>query len=127
MSKKIQDQISKITVDKNFKNKSANQRQRILKWMPIETEIKAATCKQTFKILNWQIPEELAQKMPKNNTGLRISTQNKLATKPKWLNKSKITRASYQNRAYFWNTLPKNVTSQTDYKKFKKELKNHFN
>ena len=54
--------------------------------------------------------------MPKNTNGLRM------AVKHKWLNTNKVTRASFQNRAYYFNTLPKNVTAQTEFKKFKKEL-----
>ena len=44
-----------------------------------------------------------------------MQSHNKLAPKPKWLNINKITRASYQNRAYNFNTLSKCVTAQMDF------------
>ena len=94
--------------------------------MDIETEIESATHKQTFKILNWNIPEEISIKMPMNSNSMRMQSNKKLATKPKWLGKNKLSRSSYQNRAYRFNTLPNIVTLQESFKDFKKELKKFF-
>ena len=121
----LQNQASKLAVPKQFSFKSNRQRETILKWKSIKNEILWATYCHTFKILNLGIPEELALVMPKNKNGLRMSSQNKLDKKPRWLSKNKATRASYRNRAYAYNTLPKVVTSQTIYKDFRKELKNY--
>ena len=87
----------------------------------------SSTHKHTFKIINLNIPEELATQMPRNLKNLRIQHHNKLDTKPRWISKNKRTRSSYRFRAYHWNTLPKEITSQVDYKKFKKSLKTYFN
>ena len=78
-----------------------------------------------MKILNQKIPEELASQLPLNTNGMRIATQNKLAKKPKWIGKTKITRGSYRNRAYKYNTLPGHLTEQKTYHKLKKELKKY--
>ena len=68
------------------------------------------------------MPEEIATHMPNNFKNLRISSHNKLETKPKWLGTNKVTWSSYRHRAYHFNTLPKIVTEQTDLLKFKKQL-----
>ena len=113
--KKLQDRVLKIALPKKYQNKTSRQRQNILGWLPINKEILKATHKHTFKVLNWNIPEELSTQMPKNTKNLRISKQNKLDTKPKWLGSNKVTRASYRHRSYHFNTLPKIVNEQTDF------------
>ena len=85
-----------------------------------------ATHCHTYKLLNFGVPEELARVMPRNTKGLRMTAQNKLDTKPKWLSRNKGTRSSYRNRANIFNTLQKVVTAQEKYKDFKKELKKYF-
>ena len=84
-----------------------------------------ATHRMTHSILNVGIPEEIATKMPMNLKSLRVGKHRKLDTKPRWLQKNKITRASYRARAYLYNVLPEKVTSQVEVKKFKKELKSY--
>ena len=101
---------------------SANQRQRLIKWLPIDQEIQLAAHKQTFKIINFQKPEELATKMPINSKHLRIQNQKKLDTKPRWQTSNKITQKSFRNRAYLYNLLPNEITSQTIYSKLKKDM-----
>ena len=64
--------------------------------------------------------------MPLNHKNLRIKNHNKLDSKPKWLGKNKLTRSTFRYRAYHWNTLPKEITSQVEYHKFKKSLKKYF-
>ena len=73
------------------------------------------------KIFNCQSPEEIVTQMPKNTSGNRIQEQNKFATKPKWLNKSKLNRTSPRSRLYEYNTLP----SQQEYlTQINKKIKN---
>ena len=122
----IQDQASKLAVPRQFMFKSSRQRETILKWRSIRNEIAWATHCQTFKVLNFSIPEELALVMPLNTNGLRMTSQKKLDTKPRWLVQTKAGRAAFRNRAYSFNILPKRVTSQILYKDFRKELKKHF-
>ena len=88
--------------------------------MTVEEEIKRATHLQTFKILNRGKPAELNQLMPMNNNGLRMTEHKKLGTKPKWLSKTKLTRSIFRSRAYYFNTLPMDVTKQPTVIKFKK-------
>ena len=123
----LQNKASKLALPRHLHNKNHRQRQEILHWLPIRKEIMSSTHKHTFKIMNLNIPEELATQMPRNSKNLRIQHHNKLDTKPRWLSKNKRTRASYRFRAYHWNTLPKELTSQVEYKKFKKGLKSYFN
>ena len=119
----LQDQMTRLALPKEMKEKSSRQRLHLMDWISVEAEVKRATYIQTFKILNFGTPQELASQMPKNTKSLRISKHNKLDTKPKWLGKNKTSRASYRNRAYEYNTLPSLVTTQTEVKKIKKELK----
>ena len=120
---KLQNQATKLAVPAILKYKSDRQRQKYLSWFSIKDEILFATHVQTYKILNWGILEVLSSLMPKNTNQLRLQTHEKLDTKPKWLGTNAVTRASYRNCAYYYNTLPKNVTTQKDLPKFKKELK----
>ena len=122
---KIQDKITKMSVPRDLVNKSPRQRLRHLEWLPIESEIKMSTFSLTYKILNWNEPKELSALMPKNNKSLRIGSQVKLDAKPKWLGKSKLTRFTFRNRSYEYNTLHSNITTQKTLKKFKKALKEH--
>ena len=122
----IQDQAWKLAVPRQFMFKSSRQREAILKWRSIKNEISWVMHCHTFKVLNFSIPEELALVMPLNTNGLRMTAQKKLDTKPRWLVNTKASRASFRNRAYRFNILPKIVTSQPTYKDFRKELKKHF-
>ena len=119
----LQDQVTKIVLPREYKGKSAKQRLVKLGWVSVDKEVQRATHIQTYKILNKGTPQEIASQMPMNIKSLRIKEHRKLSTKPRWLNKNKVTRACYRNRAYGYNTLPKVVTSQPETKKFKKELK----
>ena len=94
-----------------------------MEWLSINNEVRRSTFVQTFKILNEGTPQEIASQMPRNEKSLRVKEHRKLDTKPRWLGKNKMTRASYRNRAYEYNVLPKKVTTQPEVKKFKKELK----
>ena len=80
----------------------------------------------TFKVINTQIPEEIASLMPINTKALRISNKRKLDTKPAWLAKSKAAKSSYRGRAYLYNTLPNDITTELKFKKFKKKIKQYF-
>ena len=95
--------------------------------MPVTQEILRATHLQTYKVLNKGKPAELKELMPMNTNGLRMSEHKKLDKKPKELNKTKLTRATYRSRAYTYNTLPKEVTKQPTVIKFKKSLKTYMN
>ena len=117
----LQDQVSRISLSKEHRERSANQRQQILGWLPIHKEIIRATHVFTHKILNRQEPQELASLMPKNNKNLRISHHNKLATKPRWLGKCKLTRGTYRSRSYLFNTLPESLTFISVLSKLKKD------
>ena len=121
----LQNQVTKLVLGRKHPRLSVNQRQRLMKWLPITKEVELATNKQTFKILNMKKPEELAARMPMNLKHLRISKQKKLDNKPKWLMSNKTTRKSYRNRSYNYSTLPNVLTSQETYLKFKKKCKEH--
>ena len=123
----LQDKASKLALVKQHHNLSARQRQKLLGWLPIQTEIQRATNVMTFKILNTGKPEEIATQMKINNKTLRIKEHRKLDTQPRWLGNNKVTKASYRARAYVYNTLPKELTQITELKKFKRNLKNHYN
>ena len=122
---KLQDQASKLALDRQHHNLSPRQRQQLLGWLSIDQEITRVTHTQTYKILTTGKPQEIATQMPKNEKNLRIQAHHKLGTKPHWLGTNRTTRSSYRNRAYTYNTLPINLTAQTDFKKFKKDLKNY--
>ena len=68
-----------------FQNKSNHQKHQILKWLSVQGDIEHATHKLTFKILNSQIPEEIATKMKMNTKTLRVGLHRKLDDKPRWL------------------------------------------
>ena len=63
--------------------------------------------------------------MPTNTKAIRISTQNKLATRPEWLDTSKLTRETFRVIVYSYNTLQHKLTTQPDIYKFKKEVKKY--
>ena len=121
-----QDIMTKITLGKQGARLSPRQRQRLLNWLPISQEIEFATAKTTFNILLEKRPEEISSLMPQNTKGLRIKNQRKLGTKPAWLTKTKTARATFRARAYKYNILPKAVTQEIKYPKFKKELKCYY-
>ena len=119
----LQNQAYKIAVPRDKQFKSARQRQKLLNWLPVRTEIERATHLMTYKIINSQSPQELAALMPTNTKGYRMTEHKKLACKPKYLCKNKLTRSLYRSRAYLYNTLPKKITTQPNATKLKKELK----
>ena len=121
----LQDQASKLALPRDLQQKTPRQRQNLLGWMSVSQEIMRATHLQTYKILNIGKPAELNELMPMNTNGLRMTEHKKLDRKPKWLNKTKLTRATFRSRAYTYNTLPKEVTKQPTVKKFKKSLKTY--
>ena len=118
--------MSKLTLGREGARLSARQRQCMLSWLPISQEVELAACKMTYRIINSQCPEELAAQMPSNTKGLRIKEQRKLDTKPAWLVKTKAARASYRGRAYIYNVLPSSLTTLPTFKKFKKQIKEHY-
>ena len=122
---KLQDTATKSALGNKYPRDSPGQRQRRLGWLNIQKEIELSTHSQTWKILNLKIPEGVATLMPPNQTGLRIEAQHKLATQPRWLDRTKITRQAFRARAYKFNTLPGHITSQPTFKKFKKLAKAH--
>ena len=121
----LQDRATKLSVSKQELTKSNRQRRKLLNWLSVRQEITFATHVMTFKVLNWGNPQELASVMPSNTKSLRIKSHQKLGTKPKCLNRTALTRSSYRSRSYYYNTLPKETTTQPDLIKFKKSLKNH--
>ena len=124
---KLQDRASEIALKglKNADRLSKSQRNKILKWLPIEEEIKLSTMKMVNKILLTSVPAGLAALMPKNEIAPRIMVHHKLASKPTFLNKSLLTRSTFRNRAYIYNSLPGQVTSLKDHMKLKKWAKVH--
>ena len=121
-----QDMMTKMTLGKDYSRLSARQRQRLLNWLPINQEIEYAAAKTTFKIILDKKPEELASLMPINSKGLRIKNQRKLDTKPAWLTKTKVARASFRARSYNYNILPSNITTEVKFSRFKKLLKTYY-
>ena len=122
-----QDIMTKITLGRQGDRLSPRQRQCLLKWLPLKQEIEMAMARTTFNIiLERKNPEEISSVMPQNLKGLRIKNQRKLDTKPAWLTKSKVARATFRAWAYKYNTHPAILTQETKYSKFKKDLKNHY-
>ena len=119
----LQDKVTKLSLPKEAANKSNRQRLILMDWLPIKGEVEAATHSMTYKILNWNKPQEILSVMPKNDKNLRIVTHVKLATKPRWLGRTAVSRAGFRNRSYLYNTLSKDLTTQKTLKKFKKSLK----
>ena len=123
----LQNSAAKLALKSNPRNNTMSNRQRHneLSWLMISEEIKYATMKLTHKILNKGKPEELTALMPANKNGLRIESQNKLNTKPKYLMKNRRTQNTFRNRAYIYNVLPGRITSLENHEKFKKWTKVH--
>ena len=121
----LQDQASKLALTKEHQKLSPRQREQLLGWLSIEKEIARATHLQTYKILTTGSPQEISSQMPTNEKNLRIISHNKLDTRPRWLGATKVTRSTYRNRAYSYNTLPKRLTAQPKIKTFKKDLKTY--
>ena len=69
----IQNQAAKLALSKDKYNLNSRQKQQLLNWHSIETEIEIATHKYTWKVINMKIPKELSSQMPLNQNGLRIS------------------------------------------------------
>ena len=120
---KIQNQVKKFIVEQRDQNKNPRQRHQQLNWLSVDAEIKLATHKQTFKILNQNIPEILATKMIMNKNNNRIKEHKILHTKPRWLNSNLQNSRSFQSRSYLYNTLPKELTKLESFDKFKKNTK----
>ena len=106
-------------------NLTPNPRNEYMGWLPVEKEIMLATLEMAHSVANYNTPEELASQMSLNNTGHRIQMQKKFAAKPPWLNTNKLCKISIRSIMYFYNTLPKEITTVFDKRKFKKSLKNH--
>ena len=121
----LQDKVTKLSLDKKLQIKSSRQRLAEMNWMNIRQEITFATHTLTYKIMNWGSPQEIESVMPKNTKNLRIESHIKLGTKPRWLTKTAQTRATFRSRSYYYNTLPKSITTQKTLSKFKKELRKH--
>ena len=81
----LQEKAARIAGGREDEKKPILRIQKELKWLPIKTEIKIATFKQVYTILNKNTPAEILSVMPMNKNGRRIETQRKLATKPRWL------------------------------------------
>ena len=118
---------TKTALGYDYRDKTHSQRLRELKWLPLDKEIIFATHKATYKILNWKVPLKMSSIMKMNNNHMRIQSQRKLGTKPNILNKNKLTRSTFRNRAYRYNTLPALVTSSDNISKFIKNLRAHMN
>ena len=116
---------AKYALGKEDRYKSDRFRLRKLGWLELEKEIKFSEMKITHKILNQNILEEMSIIMPMNTNNNRIQNHRKLGTKPRYLMKSKLTRSTFRNCAYHYNTLPSMITKTLDLSKFKKLLKYH--
>ena len=123
---KLQDRMSKLTLNHRHKNLSASQRQHLLGWLTVKQEIISASHKMTFKVVNFKIPEEISPLMPLNENSLCLKGTNKLAAKPAWLAMSKAAKASFRGRAYTFNTLPHEITKEVKYSKFKEKIRNYY-
>ena len=122
---RCQDQASKLALPRQYKFKSARQRQDALGWLSIDKEIKKSTLTQTFKIINLGTPQEMASLMPTNQKSLRVASHKKLDTRPRWLGSNKITKSLFRTRSYVYNTLPSSITTLPDVRKFKKKIKEY--
>ena len=80
---KIQDKVIELTTASKGDRRSMNKKQSDLKWLSVEDEIKMATFKMTYSILNLGQPEIMAIKMPQNKNGLRMESQKKAVNKTK--------------------------------------------
>ena len=101
----LQNQASKLALPRQYQYKTDRQRQNVLGWYDIKTEILRATFLQTYKVLNLKKPQELASVMHQNTKSLRIQNHMKLDTRPKWLIMTKLTRSLYRTRAYQYNSI----------------------
>ena len=119
------DKAAKMALGPDNYNKSNSQRSRMLSWLPIKEDIQFSTLKMAYKMLNSGVPEELSVKAPMNKKGRRIEQHKKFDQKPKWLNKDKLTRSTFWNRIYFYNTLPERITTLPTLNKLKKALKSY--
>ena len=122
---KIQNSVTKAIVPQEYKYKTPRQRHRYLAWLSIDSEIIMATAKLTNRIINAQVPELLAQSIKINTNGTRLQKYRKLQTKPRWLGTKDPFKKSFQNRSYYYNTLPHEVTEQVLPHKFKRKIKDY--
>ena len=65
----LQDQAVRIAIGKAHPRLTDRQKHRLLGWLPVNQEVKYATFKMAYRVLNTQIPEEMASQMPQNITG----------------------------------------------------------
>ena len=120
---KQQDWASRLALGKEHAFKSSNQRQKMLNWLCIKDEVCYATLKMTHAIINTNDHKVFSELMPLNNSNLRLTDQQKLGTKPRFLMKNKQMENSFCLRAYQYNTLPAVLTQLRSKKLFKKNLK----
>ena len=119
---KLQEKAAELALKGDLKTTkmSISQKLNKLNWLPISQETELATQNLVHKMILTGIPAEINELMPINNTSMRLKIHRKLAMKPKILNKNKLTRSLFRNRAYIFNILPARITSLIDHKKFKK-------
>ena len=96
-----------------------------MNWLPIDKQIIYNTHVRTFKAINETIDHELTHQLVINNNNNRIGSHKKLAAKPRHLTQTKRSRATIRNRCYFYNTLPKKITTAVSLDKFKCMLSEH--
>ena len=122
--KKIQDRAVDLALGQDFHLLSNKQKRTKLNWPSVDEMTRYNTLNTTHKIIIQQSPLEFAQMMPLNNSITRRTNDLKLATKPRELNK-RTRVASIRSRAYFYNTIPSQITQMKDNKKFKTYLKQY--
>ena len=116
--------MTKLAAGKELPTDSPRMRQSRLGWLSISNEIDLATHVQTWKVINYKIPEEVAAKMTLNNTGKRIQQQRKLPHKTKkYWTKTRQSDKHIGHEPINTNTLPGDITLIQKLKKFKKTVK----
>ena len=92
----LQNQAAKLALPNNKYNLNSRQKHNLLNWHSIQTEIEIATHKFTWKIINYNIPEELAAQMPLNTTGKKDNTTKKTSQQTQMARNNKIIQKFLQ-------------------------------
>ena len=117
-SARLEMACSKYTTSKSILKK--------LHWLPIRERIKFSLILQVYKGLNGLSPPYITD-MLSYETTLRMtrSSQQSLLKVPKWNNITCGKRSFEVAGPTEWNTIPINIRTQENVKKFKTELKTH--
>ena len=96
-----------------------------MNWLPFQKEIQLSTLKMVFSVAKSQVPEELSLQIPLNNNGHGVQQHTTFQPSLGGLTHNSLNKNSLHIRLYFYNTLPKELTTNIELKKLKLSLKSY--